>query len=159
MFRHSEIYSLLRKRQLRKENGLVDEDPGLSTTALDPSHKPSDRGLGEGVNKSPASPVPDETSDPNGPVLEKRDFGNNGKQKGHKAAPSLRRQVRELDCVIEGVGFLDYGEEPAIKSQEKEAAGRALVDYADIGTTIDPLASRDTGSSKQGRKIWWPAIG
>ncbi|KAL8725588.1 MAG: hypothetical protein Q9181_006362 [Wetmoreana brouardii] len=158
MFRHSEIYSLLRKRQLEKENGLVENESSDLSAAKEPLRKPSVSGSEKEVDEHRSSPATDKTHRTSNPTTRKRKLDHHAQKSAHNAVPSSRRQARELDCVDEDVGFLDYGDEPAAK-QKEETTSRIQVDYADLESTTDAPASRVSRLPKQGRKIWWPSIG
>ncbi|KAL8699235.1 MAG: hypothetical protein Q9201_006117 [Fulgogasparrea decipioides] len=158
MFRHSEIYSLLRKRQLEKENELVEKESSDLSPGSEPPRKPSVSGSDKEVDEHQSSPATDGTYRTSNPAVKKRKLGHDAQKSAHNTAPSSRRQARELDCVFEDVGFLDYDDEPAVK-QEEEATRRTQVNYGDLESTDEPAASPDPGLSKQGRKIWWPTIG
>ncbi|KAL8774812.1 MAG: hypothetical protein Q9209_000751 [Squamulea sp. 1 TL-2023] len=160
MFRHSEIYAILRKRQLQQENGHVYEESQTLPVTSDslPSVIPLAYDDNEDVQMVHDYDQVDVADEP-----ATRDGGNNRARKKSKknAEITSRREARKLDDVVADVGCLDYGEDTGI-SQSKEssdASHRTLINYADQ----DPLESRTTSQKdvppREGRKIWWPTIG
>ncbi|KAL8862811.1 MAG: hypothetical protein Q9178_000753 [Gyalolechia marmorata] len=191
MFRHSEIYSLLRKRQLRKENREMDEDASVSPTnteAPNLQREPlflvlNDESIAESTKiygpggKTLCSMNTEEAkltdlTDLYGPARENR-VKITGKRKRKRAdqherrninqGTTPRRQARELDNAVADVGSLDYGEEPSVDQSNSNSTQtemqRAQVDYTNHDDLEDPQTNQEALSSKEGRKIWWPAIG
>ena len=139
MFRHSEIYAIIRQRQLRLENkdvGTKDQAVGSALEGHDLTevveqavdHKgplnliegmlPSASAGGEEVNSDDEEEYvrfleieKEEMQTEAARKKRKRDW-RDGAQK-HERAPTHRRLVRELDEVVVDDGQLDYGEEPA----------------------------------------------
>ncbi|KAL8777651.1 MAG: hypothetical protein Q9213_007763 [Squamulea squamosa] len=160
MFRHSEIYAILRKRQLQKENGHVDEES--QTLPVTSDSLPDDVSLAYGENEVEHM-VHGRDQVNMEDISVTKDGGYNPARKRSKKNVEItsRRQARELDDAVADAGFLDYGEDMSI-SQSKESSDRThrtLINYADQ----DPLESRTTSQEdnppREGRKIWWPMIG
>ncbi|KAL8922182.1 MAG: hypothetical protein Q9172_003684 [Xanthocarpia lactea] len=191
MFRHSEIYSLLRKRQLRMENGEMDEDSSISPinseapkmqreplflVSPDESIAESTKIYGPGgktlCNMDTEKANLTDLTDLYGPVREDR-AKITGKRKRKRAdqyerrninqGTTPRRQARELDNAVADVGSLDYGEEPSVDQSNSDSTRtemqRARVDYTNHDDLVDPQTSQEAMPPKEGRKIWWPAIG
>ncbi|KAL9001832.1 MAG: hypothetical protein Q9188_005206 [Gyalolechia gomerana] len=162
MFRHSEVYSLLRKRQLQKEDRETDE--GLSTSP--PYDGSPFAGLGQTIREAEDTQLginPSvRTAKGNNSIMKKRKHNPDGDHTWYSA--TSRRHIRELDDAVPDVGFLDYGEEAGSgqSGQHTTLVGRSSrvqIDHADH-TSHDTDLGRDAPKSpRQGRKIWWPSIG
>lgn len=157
MFRHSEVYSLLREQQVRKENREADGEDHtgdfVSTGTVTPentrSHAPdSNEDLAEAqrdqyqnsaVDPRPTFPT---SSSKN---KRKRNLEDTG-AKSVKA--STRRLVRELDSVAAEDQILDYGDEAA--------ADVSPTNVPPDGATVTALPAHNATVS--GKKIWWPTI-
>ena len=166
MFRHSEIYSILRERQVRKENldaegGEQSEDMPFqpeeavkATTISDEGEVQSD---GE-VKEAPATLPehnPQHGQAPSVRNKRKREDTDTIYVHGRKhASRSARGFVRELDSATAKDCVLDYGEEPSTApSTAEESKKNDLV-------ALKP-AEQDRESQArptEGRKIWWPNI-
>ncbi|KAL8910225.1 MAG: hypothetical protein Q9171_004468 [Xanthocarpia ochracea] len=191
MFRHSEIYSLLRKRQLQKENREMDEESGVSPTnseARELQREPlslvlpdeylseSTKIYGPGgktlckMNTEEANLT--DLTDLYGPAQEdkakitgkwKRKRAHQHERRNINQGTTPRRQARELDNAVAGVGSLDYGEELSVDQSNSNSTRtemqRAQVDYTNHDDLVDPQTSQEAMAPKEGRKIWWPAIG
>ena len=143
MFRHSEIYAIVRQRQLRKES--QEEVPKKETTTSitggpgSPRAEEQDAGLIEealdvaeatvpmaSLTKEPANSDDDEEyirfleAEEKGMRAEaawkKRKRNGRYPDGNHDRAPTHRRLVRELDEVAGDSRALDYGEEPAVST-------------------------------------------
>ncbi|KAI4168452.1 MAG: hypothetical protein LQ343_006403 [Gyalolechia ehrenbergii] len=162
MFRHSEIYSLLRKRQLQKEDREM--DVGLSTSP--PYNGSPFAGLGQTIREAGDTQLgihpSNRTAKGDKSIQKKRKHNPDGDHTWYSA--TSRRHIRQLDDAVPDVGFLDYGEEAGsgLSGQHTTLVGtspRAQIDYADH-TSHDTDPGRDAlKSPRQGRKIWWPSIG
>lgn len=157
MFRHSEIYSLLRERQVHKENREADGEDhtgGLISTGTitpgDTGSHASDANENlvdtqrDQYQKSTVGPRPTfpTSSSKN---KRKRNLEDTGDESG-KA--STRRLVRELDSVAAEDQILDYGDEAAADVSPTNIA-------PDEATAAGLPAQNATVS---GKKIWWPTI-
>ena len=142
MFRHSEIYSLLRKRQLRKENREMDEDSSVSpidSEALKLQREPLSLVLpNESIAESRKIYGPGgktlcktnteeakltDLTDLYGPARKdrakitgnrKRKRADQHERRNINQGTTPRRQARELDNAVADAGSLDYGEEPSV---------------------------------------------
>ncbi|KAL8648418.1 MAG: hypothetical protein Q9210_004998 [Variospora velana] len=166
MFRNSEIYSILRKRQLQRENQEGHEDFNPVTEAVDLPPDSLDHRPEERVRKAIAShqAAGKQETRPNPAKRQKR---NVGREKGwhEEAAASSRREIRELDNTSADVDYLDYGEAPSvgqIDAGTEQSAARTKPDDADDGVRIrfhHLSEPEDDAVPKQGKKIWWPTLG
>ncbi|KAL8722002.1 MAG: hypothetical protein Q9225_001438 [Loekoesia sp. 1 TL-2023] len=162
MFRHSEIYSLIRKRQVLKENR--EADGARNTSLAGEGFPPVDVGhpseeAGEIYHFSHHG---DGTGLAENTATKKRKKSHDGEHTRYSA--TSRGRVRELDSVAADVGILDYGEEMGTGREGKHAAveetpSRTQIDYADYEGQDAPVERERIDSPKQGRKIWWPTIG
>ena len=149
MFRHSEIYAIVRQRQLRMEN----QDVGSDDQAVTPvpemrevtQAKEQAVGVAEELVASiepmlPLVSAPDELalSDDEEEYVrfldaEKEDMRTENARKKrkrnegatdrkYKRTPTHRRLVRELDEVTVNDGILDYGDEPALSFDTAQEA-------------------------------------
>ncbi|KAL8803411.1 MAG: hypothetical protein Q9182_003209 [Xanthomendoza sp. 2 TL-2023] len=162
IFRHSEIYSILRKRQIMRENREVDECPSDLLVAPGSPEKDPDIPR-EGVIHERVG-----SQDVHGTINADRLVDNNrgnelpSKRRNQGSGPTPRRRARELDVAFADDGSLDYGEETHInpsKPAQVGLAARSLVSYADDEPPTSTQTSQNAGPQKEGRKIWWPTIG
>ncbi|KAL8876914.1 MAG: hypothetical protein Q9198_004970, partial [Flavoplaca austrocitrina] len=186
MFRHSEIYALQRKRQLRKENQDVDDclgDSQANSTTQGIQHEQAGQaslvspeqsidkfmkhyGPG-GKNRCDFRAVEEamfEVTDSTGPDRtnrgsKKRRKGNNNQRHNDQRDTTSRRQARELDDAVADVGILDYGAEPSVMQSIETETERGNVDFGDHDHLADLEIKHETVSPEKGRKIWWPTIG
>ncbi|KAL8850471.1 MAG: hypothetical protein Q9221_004613 [Calogaya cf. arnoldii] len=187
MFRHSEIYALQRKRQLRKENQEVDD--GFSDSPVDTEIqiiKPEaavfdspEQSLDNfmkhygpgGRNRCDFQTVEEAlTNMVNSDGAAGKNTGNiTGTRKRRKADDderrnvnrdtTSRRQARELDDPVADIGFLDYGEESNVIQSIETTEERVKVDYTDYDDLFDFQPDQEAVPPKEGKKIWWPTIG
>ncbi|KAL8980651.1 MAG: hypothetical protein Q9205_004331 [Flavoplaca limonia] len=185
MFRHSEIYALQRKRQLRKETQDVDDSLGdsqanFTTQDIQPeqaghaSPVSPEQSIDEfmkhygpgGKNRCDFQAVEEamfDVTDSTGPDRtnrgsKKRREGNNNQRHNDHRDMTSRRQARELDDAVADVGILDYGAEPSVMQSIETETERVNVDFADHDHLADLEIKHETVPEK-GRKIWWPTIG
>lgn len=163
MFRHSEIYSLIRKRQLQKENG--EADGTLSADPMDDESPIADSGQSiENAGNAPRE------IDPKGKTIATDGTAPTKNQKndldGDRTwySATSRRQIRELDDAVPDAEFLDYGDGTNTGQSEKhtlisDTSSRGHVDYTDDMNQENGPEKDRLHSPKQGRKIWWPSIG
>ena len=187
MFRHSEIYALQRKRQLRKENqetedGLSEppadteiqpglrEQPAFDTSKQSVDHFMKHYGPG-GKNRCDFHTVeetltdmmdfngPDGSNGANNPGTRKRRKADNKRKPNDYRDTTSRRQARELDDAAADTGLLDYGEESSVIQSIEPRTERVKVEYTDHDNMVDIKADPEPAPPKEGRKIWWPTIG
>ena len=176
MFRHSEIYAIIRERQLRKENAAAEMDqvrsPTLEATVILAAG--GQEVLEEGMKGNSDD---DEEEEEYARFLEteqrqmqaeaarknkrKRGKADRGDDRGR--LPTMRRIAREMDEAVTSDTVLDYGEEDApcetvVSPQPNldEMNGRKRVSYED--ELLSPMAAEQKPAI-EGRKIWWPIIG
>ena len=179
MFRHSEIYALLRERQVKKENkdaGFDEEHPvsNIKNDALAEAHKILEEGMEstddnddeEEEEEYAAFLVAEQNQFRTETARKKRKRGSQTFKDVRIKEPTSRRLARELDEPGAADTVLDYGdEEPedtTTKRQHTEEEGldalngRKRVKYDDYEESPDGAAK---APAVQGRKIWWPTIG
>ncbi|KAL8658684.1 MAG: hypothetical protein Q9202_007482 [Teloschistes flavicans] len=160
MFRHSEISRLLRQRQLRRENGMFDEESSDPSAALGSYSGSSPLRVQNNVNEGSGLIASGETEGTPMSSTKKRKMDHEGWKKGRDTAPTSRRRARELDDVAGSVDVLDYGEESYAQADEKATAGRTQVSYAELDEVENPTAIQEPSPPRtEGRKIWWPTLG
>ena len=163
MFRHSEIYSILRERQVHKENleAEGDEESELLVSQPEQIGKATASSDEEGEVRSDSEvkdalgTVPEAASqhaeDTQARKKRKLVDMDTGYGFGRKyASRSARGFVRELDSAIAQDQVLDYGEEPPTVAGAKE------VEFAATQVVGQERESRARPS--EGKKIWWPII-
>ena len=171
MFRHSEIYAIIRQRQLQKENkdvalaeqavDLVSEDHGLIEA------EQHDAGYVEGALDVAEEPLPlalateavvnsdDEEEYVRFLEAEKIEMQTEAARKKrkrprrdtagrHERAPTHRRLVRELDEVMGDDGPLDYGEEPSVSMSFLREPSQPETLQVSLG--CKPIVYEDEGS-------------
>lgn len=163
MFRHSEIYSILRERQVRKEN-LEAEGGEESESIFSQPEQPvkanaSSDEEGEvrsdGEVEDTLATIP-ETASQHGEATQakkKRKLVDTGTGYGYGrkyASRSARGFVRELDSATAQDQVLDYGEEPSTVDGAKEVEVAAI---QVVGQERERQARLG-----EGKKIWWPII-
>ncbi len=180
MFRHSEIYAILRERQVRKENleaegveqsEAMDDQPE-DVTATVPSDEEGEV-RSEAMDDQPEDITANVLSDEEGEVQSdgevkaektpnevgtmhrekkrKRGGTDNGYMHGKKnASRSARGFVRELDSVATGDQVLDYGDEPSTVEVAKQNEAAA--------TKAAEKHRESHVRPAEGKKIWWPII-
>lgn len=163
MFRHSEIYSILRERQVRKENmeaegggeleiGVFQPEEAIeATTSSDEEGEvQSDREVKEVFATVPES-APQHVEAMHAREKRKRGYTDTGYVYGRKyASRSTRGFVRELDSAAAKDQILDYGDEPSIAEGFKQSGFAA--------TQVSEQDRESQARSAEGRKIWWPII-
>ena len=164
MFRHSEIYSILRERQVRKENleaeGGEDSETIVSrpeeaveATALsdEEGEVESDGEVKEAVAmvSEIASQQEEATHTRKRRKVEDESIGY---MHGRKyASRSARGFVRELDSANTEDQILDYGDEPGVVEGSEQN---------EIATMEVEEKDRESPPHRaEGKKIWWPVIG
>ena len=179
MFRHSEIYALLRERQVKKENkdAGFDDEPSVSNVkddVLTEAQKILEQGMESADNDDDADEAEEYAAFL---VAEQKQFRAETARKKRKRGsqsfkdvrdnePTPRRLARELDEPGAAETVLDYGDEepedPTTMRQHPNEEdldalnGRKRVKYDDCEENPDGAAKTP---AVQGRKIWWPTIG
>lgn len=160
MFRHSEIYSILRERQVRQENEEADGDDQLdhlASSATAPLEGASPHEIeiqknheGAHVPQLGGSLVESQTTYHTSLASFKRK--RNPEDTGDiSGKASTRRLVRELDSVTAEDQVLDYGDEPA--KEPSSAYGHPGIASAD-----DVADHHGKSAPVLGKKVWWPII-
>lgn len=166
MFRHSEIYSLLRKRQLQKENQETDGDASTAPQIPAPALTAIDNSLEEVSENQTSSydfAIAEETR--SNTVKRQKRHKDGGTNEAVETASPSRRQIRELDGMRSRIDVLDYGEAPSddqVSRLDFATSFRcSTVDPNLRDKTVEYLleGSGSTPPAKQGKRIWWPAIG
>ena len=163
MFRHSEIYSILRERQVHKENLEADEGDQSDTVASEPEEgaevttlPDEERGVQSGSEVKEVLTTVSETPPQHIEATHlagkrKRGDTDTGHVHGRKyASRSTRGFVRELDSVAAEDQTLDYGEDSSIAEEVKQN------EFA-----VPQAQEKDSQSQvrpSEGRRIWWPII-
>ena len=168
MFRHSEIYALLRARQVKKENDDAESsEEFMALKSLPDAVAVAQDVPEEGMNSNDNSD--DEAEYAAFLAAEQKQFQDQAAcNKRKRAAPSFaqernkdrstRRITREMDSVGADETVLDYGDEPQKQGSHPDLDdlnGRKRVRYEDTESSSAAPAKPAT----EGRKIWWPTIG
>ena len=163
IFRHSEIYSILRERQVRKENleaeggeeseSMISQPEQLVKATVSSDEAGEVRSDDE--IKDPLSTIPETASQivEDTQARKKRKFGDTDTGYGHGrkyASRSARGFVRELDSATAQEQVLDYGEEPSTVDGAKEVEVAA--------TQVVEQERESRARPSEGKKIWWPVI-
>ena len=170
MFRDSEIYALLRERQLKRENEDVDSNDSVgSVEDSESSHIFTSRVAGSAQSEAREYSM-DLSSLSDNRERKLSGFSNSTKRKrnfeyaedGKNQEPTPRRLARELDDAVADSGDLDYGDDvidrPKDEPSGHHAFQRKMVSYEDDEATTSTSATK-LDVPETGRKIWWPTIG
>ena len=163
MFRHSEIYSIVRERQVRKENleaqggeqseAIVSRsEEAVQGTALSGEEEEvqSDGEIKE-VSAAVLESTPQYVKVTHAINKRKRAETDTGYVHGKKyASRSARGFVRELDSAAADDQVLDYGD-------EQPAAGVPR-QFEDDTTQVKRSNQESQARPIEGKKIWWPII-
>lgn len=156
MFRHSEIYTLIRQRQVRKENEEAEfgvEAALAIESKVTSTHEPKNSIFDEGDSEDEEEYLRFLESE------KKKAEANNERNKRRKTklgAHTHRRIARELDIVAVDKQMLDYDEGP---SKPTEAAKTDSQRHGDgMGEEDHATAYQARDRRPEGRKIWWPCI-
>lgn len=156
MFRNSEIYALIRQRQVRKENEEAEfgvEATSATESKVTSTHDPKDSIVDEGDSE-------DEEEYLRFLETEKRKAeANNERNKRRKTktdAHTHRRIARELDIVAIDEQMLDYDEGPSKPTEASKTDSQRHVDG--LGEECHATAPQARDHRPEGRKIWWPCI-
>lgn len=163
MFRHSEIYSILRERQVHREN--LEAEGGIQPETI--SSRPEEDVEATSLSDEEGEVQSDgEVKEDFAAVLEstsqhaeatstgkkrKREDISTGHVHGRKqASRSARGFVRELDSAAAEDQILDYGDEPSVVEGSKEN---------DFSVTEVAEQGREGQARRaEGKRIWWPII-
>ena len=163
MFRHSEIYSILRERQVRKENleaeggdqfeatGSQQEEAAKATALLDEEGEVQSDGEVKEVSATLSEIASQNLDAVDARKKRKRADTDTSYAYGKKhASRSARGFVRELDSAVVEDQILDYGDEPSITENSKQS-GLAAAQGVEHGRESQARPA-------EGKKIWWPII-
>lgn len=184
MFRHSEIYSLIRKKQIQDEARDADESIQSEPLNVGP--------ISDGPTKirQELDSDPGENNDEDeylkflveeGKQMEvdrkqmeaehktkKRKFGQVNGSKPQDRAPTHRRIARELDDAITSHDILNYDdddadtrdppEKPLHDGEDNRFKSKVLISEASK-RVLTALVTGSPHAPPKGRKIWWPTIG
>ena len=176
MFRHSEIYSILRERQVLEENRQAD-GYGLSDSELSDgeevlraqkfSDKFAETSPDQYTRYRSSKPETAAQKNTNGLIFKatgsnkrKRHSGDSGdpQSQGH----SFRRTARELDSLMEDNQILDYGDGPSSNLDSQiEVSDRSPM-VSSVSAVVEPQSSASSvvrSPAVEGKKIWWPVVG
>ena len=160
MFRHSEIYSILRERQLRKENqeAELDDDSEIVQPSAEVAPEcPAALGIEKQAEQTPeAAPEEPEIISKDSRQDDARPGLMKSKRKRDPAKPdygrdnpyTARRTARELDSSMSQDCVLDYGDEPSAAEPSIQAH---LKD-------VKEKDNEEHSTPTKGQKIWWPVI-
>ena len=163
MFRHSEIYSIVRERQVHKENleaegGEESESMGSQPEQLvkatassdEEGEVRSDNEIKDALATSPEA-ASQHAEDMQARKRRKLMDTDTGYGHGRKyASRSTRGFVRELDSATAQDQVLDYGEEPSTVDGVKDVEVAA--------TQVVGKERESRARPSEGKKIWWPII-
>lgn len=156
MFRHSEIYALIRQRQVRKENQEAEfgvEVASATESRVTPNHEPKSLIVDEGGSE-------DEEEYLKFLEYEKRKAeANNERNKRRRTkldAHTHRRIARELDIVVADEQMLNYDEGPSKPTEVSKGDGPGH--KKGLGEENHATANQARDRRSEGRKIWWPSI-
>ena len=162
MFRHSEIYAILRDRQVRKENRQADADNGPDV--VEPNPEPTSEGMmlsedeKESVHNAENSGEKREntvmyqrTGSELSPGHNKRKRNNSDDGGRVVKGFTSRRLAREMDTATVEDCVLDYGDEPI--AEEPVAQTHPY----EANSKIEENSQKEN-DPVTGRKIWWPVL-
>ena len=166
MFRHSEIYAIIRERQIKREQEEADHGQ-TEVVEVAGEQEASKAGVDEDSD--------DEEEYARFLEVEQKEMEAEAAKKGkttkrkrnklggndeHARPPTMRRIAREMDEATAKDTVLDYGEEDASAASGRRSLdrmnGQTRVSYEDEGDSKFAVEQRP---NREGRKIWWPTIG
>ena len=161
IFRHSEVYSIVRKRQLLKESEEADLDERSEgeVSAVDDGNT-----NGAFSERVPAPPrIRKDTNAATtsvNPRTKRKRPAYSDVDDGYEREHPSRRIIRELDDVKVDVEVLDYGGEPSVATDTLEPRSQpAAVLPASKLSSAGPAHAPISGQpAKEGKKIWWPSL-
>lgn len=158
MFRDSEIYALIRQRQVRKENheaefGVEVEVASPTESKATPTHESKSLTVDEGGSE-------DEEEYLKFLESEKRQAeANNERNKRRRTRPDAhthRRIARELDIVVADEQMLNYDEGPSKPTEVSKVDSPRR--RRGLGEEYHATANQARDRRPEGRKFWWPSI-
>lgn len=156
MFRNSEIYALIRQRQVRKENREAEfgvEAASAPESKITLTHEPKSFIVDEGGSE-------DEEEYLRFLESEKRKAeACNERNKRRKIKPDAhthRRIARELDIVVADEQILDYDEGPSKPTEVSKSDSPRH--KKGLGEEYHATAYQARDHRPEGKKIWWPCI-
>ena len=176
MFRHSEMYSILRERQVLKENRQADgyelSDSQLSdgeevvqaqTSSDKIAETPPDQNTKYQGSKSETAAQRNKNGlvpKPAGSNKRKRHSEDSGdpQSQGH----SFRRTARELDSLMADDQVLDYGDDPSSTLESQIGVADGFPTDPSASAVVESLSSASSvirSPAVEGKKIWWPIVG
>lgn len=182
MFRHSEIYSLFRKKQIQDEARDADdnvnpESPNVGSTpnsAIKIEQEVDSGPIDDNEEKEYLKFLEEEGKQMEADrkqmeaehKTKKRKFGQVDDSKSHDRVPTHRRIARELDDAISSHDVLNYDEEnaenldtPQEPSHDGEDNGYKSKGLISEASKTFHTISVSSHEPPKGRKIWWPIIG
>ena len=174
MFRHSEIYSILRERQVLKENRQADgyelsdsqlsdgeEEAQISSDKI--AETPPNRNTKRKKSKSETA------AQRNANGLISKTTGSN-KRKRHREdsedrqsqGHSFRRTARELDSLLADDQVLDYGDDPSSTFESQTGVADGFQMDPSASAVVDSISSASSvvrSPAVEGKRIWWPIVG
>ena len=176
MFRHSEVYSILRARQVLKENRQADGYE-LSDTHLSDgdevirtqisSDKIAEAPPDQDTRNKGSKPGTEAQKITNGLISKttgsnkrKRHSGDSGDPRSQRH--SFRRTARELDSLMEEEQILDYGDEPSSNLNSQNEVFDRSPKISSVSAAVVSISSGSNvirSPAAEGKKIWWPVVG
>ena len=176
MFRHSEIYSILRERQVLAENRQADGYEPSDSQLSDGEEVPGAQISSDRLAETPPDQYTRSKGSKPGTAAQKNTNGltpntiGSNKRKRHSGDSddpqsqrhSFRRTARELDSLMEDDRILDYGDDPSSTlDSQTEVSNRTLM-VSSVSAVVDPISSANSvirSPAVEGKKIWWPVVG
>ena len=171
MFRHSEIYSILRERQVLKENRQADGyelsdshlSEGLEEAQTSSDKIPADQNTEHKDSKSEKAAQRNTnglSSRTTGSRKRKRHSGDSvdSQRQGH----SFRRTARELDSLLADDQVLDYGDDPSSTFESQGGVADGVPTDSSTSAAAESISSASRvirNPAVEGKKIWWPVVG
>lgn len=157
MFRHSEIYALIRQRQVRKENEEAEfgvEAASATESKITSIHDPKNFSVDEGDSEDEEEYLRFLESEKR--KAEANNERNKRRKKTRPDAHTHRRVARELDIVAVEEQMLDYDEGPSKPTEASKTDSQRHEDG--LGEEYHATAYQARDRRPEGRKIWWPSI-
>ena len=176
MFRHSEIYSILRERQVLKENRQADGYELSDSQLSDGEEVVQARTSSDKIAATP----PDQNTKYQGSKSETAAQRNNNglvpkpagsnKRKRHSEDSegpqsqrhSFRRTARELDSLMADDQVLDYGDDPSSTLESQIGVADRFPTDPSASAVVESISSASSvirSPAVEGKKIWWPIFG
>ncbi|MCJ1374758.1 hypothetical protein MMC20_005990 [Loxospora ochrophaea] len=162
IFRHSEIQSLLREKELQDNKERPEEmSRHGSNTDVEAEKEDEDE---EGYARF----LEAERKEMEAYSAQRKKDNDRKRTEIHSSrVPTERGLVRELDYVTDSNAFLDYGDEPLSRaelvtesnSQRHDLSIPENVVYSKTGGGSSAHINDTLAKHPEGRKIWWPTIG